>query len=206
MAITLAINDLQAIERAAAAIRRGELVVLPTDTVYGLACSPFDAAAIERIYVVKQRPADKSLPVLLADESDALKVAREITPTAAKLMARFWPGVLTLTLPKRADLPANLTAYATVGLRMPDHDGCRALIRAAGGVLAVTSANRSGEANPTTVQMAAASLGEGVAVYLDGGESANALASTVVDLRGASFTIVRAGAITEAMIQAVLEG
>ena len=195
-----------AIPRAAAVLARGELVVVPTDTVYGVACSPFDSAAIGRIFAAKGRPPDKAIPVLLADGEDVIRLASSVPPIAQKLAAHFWPGPLTMILPKRKGLPPNLSAYATIGLRVPDHDGCRALIRAAGGAIAATSANRSGAANPTTVEEAAAQLGEAVALYLDGGKTAGDRPSTVVSLEGGKLTVLRPGPVTRAMLDSALAG
>ncbi len=193
-----------AILRAAATLARGELVVVPTDTVYGVACSPFDSAAIERIFAAKQRPPDKAIAVLLADVENVQRLAAHISPSAQKLAACFWPGPLTMVLPKRDGLPSNLSAYPTIGLRVPDHDGCRAFIRAVGGAIAATSANRSGAANPTTVEEASAQLGETVAMYLDGGKTAGDKPSTVVSLEGEKLTVLRHGPITEAMLDKAL--
>ncbi len=202
--ISITVPD--AIPRAAATLARGELVVVPTDTVYGVVCSPFDAATIERIFAAKQRPPDKAIPVLLADVEDVLRLASHISPSAQKLAACFWPGPLTMVLPKRDGLPPNLSVYPTIGLRVPDHDGCRAFIRTAGGAIAATSANRSGAANPTTVEEAAAQLGETVAMYLNGGKTAGDTPSTVVSLEGDMLTVLRQGPVTQAMLDRVLAG
>jgi L-threonylcarbamoyladenylate synthase len=200
----ISIANPDAIPLAAAAVAQGELIVVPTDTVYGVACSPFNEKSIARLYVAKNRPHEKAIQVLLADTGDALQVAKSVPPLARFLAARFWPGALTMTFPKRDGLPPNLSVYPTVGVRVPDHDQCRALIRAVGGALAATSANRSGEANPTTVQQAVAALGESVSVYLDGGQTAGDRASTVIELHEDSFTVLREGPITEAMLSEAL--
>ena len=201
----LPISDPDAIPRAVAALERGELVVLPTDTVYGVAAAAFDSAAIDRLYAAKQRPAEKAIPVLLADVESARRVASDIPPLAARFAAHFWPGPLTITLPKREGLPPNLSAYPTIAARMPDHSGCRAVIRAAGEVLAVTSANRSGGPNPTTVHEAVGQLGDTVAIYLDGGTTPGPVASTVVAVAGETFRVLRSGPVTEAMLARVAE-
>ncbi len=198
------IHHPEAIAQACAILNDGGLVVVPTDTVYGVACNLFDEAAIARLFIAKQRPADKAIPVLLADLAAAETVATHIPEQAAQLAARFWPGPLTLTLPKRPDLPPNLSAFPTVGVRVPDHAGCRALLRAAGGALAVTSANRSGGENPTRVEDARKQLGDYVALYLDDGTSPRALASTVVMLDESGFRILREGPISAAAIAAAL--
>jgi tRNA A37 threonylcarbamoyladenosine synthetase subunit TsaC/SUA5/YrdC len=121
---------------------RGDLIVLPTDTVYGVG-SRIEATAIDRIFAAKQRPPERAVPVLLADIDAVPLVARVFPETARRLAESFWPGPLTLALPKRDNLPANLTHFPTVGVRVPDHAEARAVIAAAGGALAVTSANRS---------------------------------------------------------------
>ncbi len=198
------IHHPEAINQACAILSDGGLVVVPTDTVYGVACNPFDEAAIERLFIAKQRPPDKAIPVLLADLAAAEAVATYIPEQAKQLAERFWPGPLTLTLPKRPNLPPNLSAFPTVGVRVPDHDGCRALLRAAGGALAVTSANRSGGENPTDVEDARKQLGDHVALYLDDGPSPRALASTVVAIDKSGFRILREGPISAAEIAAVL--
>jgi L-threonylcarbamoyladenylate synthase len=194
------ITDPDAIRLAANAIARGELIVTPTDTVYGVACSPFNTAAIDKLYATKNRPREKAIQVLLADADDILLVATAVPPLAQKFAARFWPGALTMTFPKRDTLPSNLSIYDTVGARVPNHGGCRMLIRAVGGALATTSANRSGAANPTTIQAAVDALGDAVAIYLDGGKTTGDLASTVIALEGDSYTVLREGPITAAML------
>lgn len=193
-----------AVRLAAAAVARGELVVVPTDTVYGVACSPFNETSIARLYEAKRRPQEKAIQVLLADVNDALLVAKCVPPVARALAGRFWPGALTMTLPKRDGLPPNLSMYDTVGVRVPAHEHCRALIRAVGGALAATSANRSGAANPTTVQAAFEALGEAVSVYLDSGQTAGDRASTVIELHDDTFTLLREGPITQAMLNEAL--
>ncbi len=199
----LPIADPDAIPRAVAAIQRGEVIVVPTDTVYGVACSPFNEAAIDHLYEIKQRPREKAIQVLLADLNDVLLVATSIPPLARKFAERFWPGALTMTFPKRDGLPPNLSMFDTVGVRVPDHVQCRALIRAVGGAIAATSANLSGGANPTTVQSAVEALGDSVDLYLDGGQTAGDRASTVIQLHEDGFTVLRDGPVTRAMLEEV---
>jgi L-threonylcarbamoyladenylate synthase len=198
------ITDPTAIALAAQAVSNGELIVVPTDTVYGVACSPFRQESIARLFQAKNRPQEKAIQVLLADVGDTLLVARSVPPLAETLAARFWPGALTMTFPKRDGLPSNLSMYDTVGVRVPDHDALRTLIRAVGGGLATTSANRSGAANPTTVQAAVEALGDAVSVYLDGGQTAGDRASTVIELHDDSFTLLREGPVTQAMLDKAL--
>ncbi len=203
MTIILPVNIPEALLAARRALEAGELVVLPTDTVYGVAAR-IDSAAIARIFEAKQRPPDRAVPVLLADINNVTLVAAEMPEDAKRLASVFWPGALTLALPKRPDLPANLTVLPTVGVRVPDHAGARAILRAAGGALAVTSANRSDEPSPCTVHEAIAQLGSAVAVYLDGGPTPGGVPSTVVTFEEGALRVVRAGPISEQDLRAAL--
>ncbi|MEL7675076.1 MAG: L-threonylcarbamoyladenylate synthase [Chloroflexota bacterium] len=188
---------------AASVLRAGGLVVLPTDTVYGLAAA-IDAAAIDRIFAAKQRPPERAVPVLLADAGAAPLVTSDFPPAARRLAARFWPGPLTIAALRRDDLPPNLTQLPTVGVRVPDHAATRAVLAAAGGALAVTSANRSDEPPACTVADALAALGERVALYLDGGPCPGGVPSTVIALEGDAPRVLRAGPITEQALRAAL--
>lgn len=191
----------ESIPRALAILRAGGLVAFPTDTVYGLGCLAFEQAAIESIYIAKDRPPEKAIPVLIADVNDLERVARDIPDLARRLASRFWPGPLTLVLPKRADLPAAVSATATVGVRVPAHDVARALLRAAG-PMAVTSANLSGRESPRTVSEVMAQLGGRIPLVLDGGETPGGVPSTVVDVSsGAEPVILREGPISLAQIK-----
>jgi len=193
-------NDPAAIAAAAERLRRGLPVVLPTDTVYGVGVLPFDAAAIDRLYAVKGRPAEKGIPVLLGDVADVAYVAGIIPPSAAALMAHFWPGPLTLVVPRSADLPANLSPDDTVAVRVPDHPVARALIRAAGGAVAASSANLSDQPPALTADEVLATLGGRVAAVLDDGPSPGGVASTVVDCTVDPPVIRRAGPLTAAQL------
>lgn len=188
---------------AASVLRAGGLVVLPTDTVYGLAAA-IDAAAIDRIFAAKQRPPERAVPVLLADAGAAPLVTSDFPPAARRLAARFWPGPLTIAAPRRDDLPPNLTQLPTVGVRVPDHAAARAILAAAGGALAVTSANRSDEPPACAVADAIAALGERVALFLDGGPCPGGVPSTVITLEDGAPRVLRAGPITESMLRAAL--
>jgi L-threonylcarbamoyladenylate synthase len=201
----LAADDDQAPSRAAEVLRAGGLVILPTDTVYGVAADWRQPDAVAALYRAKGRPPDKAIPVLLADPDDISIVAREVPLAACRLADAFWPGPLTIAVPKRPDLPDIVSALPTVGVRLPDHDATRAVIRAMGGALAVTSANRSGQPSPLTAQEAAAALGETIALVLDGGSCPGGVPSTVVDVSEGRLQIVRAGPIDEAALRAALE-
>jgi len=188
---------------AARVLRAGGLVVLPTDTVYGVAAA-IEAAAIDRIFAAKQRPPERAVPVLLADAGAAPLVTQAFPAAARRLAAAFWPGPLTIAVPRRDDLPPNLTQLPTVGVRVPDHAAARAILAAAGGALAVTSANRSDEPPACAVADAIAALGERVALYLDGGLCPGGVPSTVIALEDGAPRVLRAGPITEPMLRAAL--
>ena len=190
--------DPTAIPAAADLLRRGLPVVLPTDTVYGVGVLPFDAAAIDLLYAIKGRPAEKGIPILLGDVADVAHVAGIIPPAAAALMAHFWPGPLTLIVPRRPELPANLSPDDTIAVRVPDHALARALIRAAGGAVAATSANVSGQPPARAADEALAVLGGRVAAVLDDGPSPGGVASTVVDCTVDPPVVRRAGPLTAA--------
>ena len=192
--------DAEAIATAAGQLRRGQPVVFPTDTVYGVGVLHFDAAAIDRLYAAKGRPAEKGIPVLLAGAADVAQVAGDIPPAAAALMARFWPGALTLIVPRRPELPANLSPDDTVAVRVPDHPVARALIRAAGGAVAPTSANVSGQPAARSAGEAAAALNGRVAAIVDGGPAPGGSASTIVDCTVSPPVIVRPGPLSAATL------
>ena len=190
--------DPTAIPAAADLLRRGLPVVLPTDTVYGVGVLPYDAAAVDRLYAVKGRPAEKGIPILLGDVADVAHVAGIIPPAAAALMAHFWPGPLTLIVPRRPELPANLSPDDTIAVRVPDHALARALIRAAGGAVAATSANVSGQPPARAADEALAGVGGRVAAVLDDGLSPGGVALTVVDCTVDPPVVRRAGPLTAA--------
>ena len=196
---------------AARVLADGGLVALPTDTVYGIAVALATAGGIERLFAAKSRPPDKAIALLLenADQADEIGV---LSPAARHLARAFWPGGLTLVVPRRTDrpLPAALTggalapgAIPTVGLRVPAHDAPRALARAVG-PLPTTSANRSGEPEARDADEIEDRLGDAVDLILDGGPAPGGPASTVVDVTGDSVVILRQGAVAEASLEACL--
>jgi L-threonylcarbamoyladenylate synthase len=190
-------------EEAIRVLRGGGVVALPTDTVYGLAVDLATAGGIDRLFEVKRRPADRAIVLLLANVEQARDIAGW-PPTADRLAARFWPGGLTLVLPRRAedDLPDALTAgRPTIGVRLPDHDCPRTLARGLG-PLPVTSANLSGLPAAVDAQQVHSQLGESIDLVLDGGPSRGGLASTVVDCTGDEVRVLRAGAVPEPEILA----
>lgn len=186
-------TDPDMIPAVSAAIQRNEVIILPTDTVYGVGTNAFDEDAVRCLFVVKQRAREKGIPILIAELSDLEKIAIDIPPVANRLIARFWPGPLTLVLPKRPDLPPAISNSNYVAVRLPDHDVSREIIRAAGGALATTSANLSGRAPAQTVDEALRELAGAVTLAIDDGPSGGQVASTVVDCTRDEIRILRSG-------------
>jgi len=194
----------QAIRTAAASLREGDIIAVPTDTVYGLAADPWHSGAADRLFLVKGRPRSVELPVLVADEDQALSLATAVPDSARRLMEAFWPGALTLVLPRREDVTADLgDEDETIGVRCPDHPVPLALCREVG-PFATTSANRHG-APPVTSATALSSGWPGVALVLDGG-ICDGEPSTVVDSTGEVPKLLRAGCVEWARILAVAGG
>jgi tRNA threonylcarbamoyl adenosine modification protein (Sua5/YciO/YrdC/YwlC family) len=192
-------SDLAAIARAVA---RGQVVVIPTDTVYGLACDPADAGAVQQIYDIKRRPDDLELTLLAADAGQLEQLVR-VTPAAAALTAAFWPGGLSVVLPvgeRRLAIPRR---GATLSVRVPDHALARELLRATG-PLATTSANRHGEPPALTAADAVRAMGSAVYAALDGGPAAGR-ASTIIDCTTPAVRVLREGPIPSAALFALLE-
>jgi len=192
----LSAKDPDAITTTAAAARQGRLVVIPTDTVYGVGCTVTDDSVIRRLYAAKLRPLDKAIPVLLADPDALPQIVTEVSSTARTLIERFWPGPLTLVLPKRPDLPPALSPTDTVAVRIPDHPVARQVIAAAGGAMAVTSANASGAPPAQTAAAAHDQLAGRVSIVLDDGRAPVGVASTVALLSGAELRILRPGPLS----------
>ncbi len=194
-----------AFERAVALLRGGELVAFPTDTVYGVGALAWEAQAVAKLYAAKLRPAGKAIPILLADPADVELVARDLPSAARRLAERFWPGPLTLVVPRAERVPPEVSAGGTsVAVRVPDHAMARDLIRAAGAPLATTSANLSGGPSPVTAQDVAAQLAGRIPFILDGGPCPGGVASTVVDLTGPQPVVLRPGPISLDEILAAL--
>lgn len=189
---------------AARAVRAGRLVVLPTDTVYGLGCDAFSAAAVRALLKAKNRGPDMPVPVLVGSWSTIDGLVLGVPKTARQLIEAFWPGGLSLVLPHAPSLSWDLgSTKGTVMLRMPLHPVALELLRDVG-PMAVSSANISGQPAPATAAGALEQLGESVGVYLDGGDSGEPVASTVVDLTGDAPLILREGAVTTADVAEVL--
>lgn len=186
----------ETITQAAAQARAGNLIVIPTDTLYGLAGDAFNAAAVRAIYAAKQRPFSKPIPILLADSSDLDRVVRTVPAVAQAFINQYWPGPLTLLLPKHPDLPAEISNNDSVAVRIPDSRVGREIIRAAGGALAVTSANLSGQAPAETAVDALNQLAGWVTAVVDDGPSPHAAASTILDCTGDELKLLREGPIS----------
>jgi L-threonylcarbamoyladenylate synthase len=186
----------ESLRRAAAAVVAGELIVVPTDTVYGVAAMPTPAGA-QRLFRAKGRPETRAIPLLLSGVSALPGVVAQWPQTARVLTRQYWPGALTVVVPARASVAGEITAgLGTVGVRVPASEAARTIISLAGGVLAVTSANRSGEAAAVTVNEAVTALGDEVAWYVDGGSLALGVPSTVVEVSERRVRVLRHGGIT----------
>jgi L-threonylcarbamoyladenylate synthase len=181
------------------------LVAFPTETVYGLGANALDPSAIEKIYAAKDRPPSSPLIVHVSSIEMAKELAREWPERADKLARIFWPGPLTLVLPKQPHVPDRVTAgLDTVGVRMPANPIALELIREAGVPIAAPSANRFGGLSPTTAQHVTQSLGDRVAMVLDGGRTNVGIESTVLSLAGVDAVLLRPGMVTRQEIEAVI--
>lgn len=181
------------LDLAAQLLREQRLVAFPTDTVYGLGTLAFDGATVLKLYVAKERPPEKAIPILIADSADLDRVAIDVPPLAYRLMEEFWPGALTIVVPKQPSIPIEVSTTNTVAVRMPDLDLARDLMRLTG-PLAVTSANRSAGPNPRTAQAVLEQLAGRINAIVDGGETPGGVPSTVVDCTQAVPLILREGA------------
>lgn len=194
-----------AVERAAAALRAGEVVALPTETVYGLAANALDPVAVAKIYALKGRPAHNPIILHVASRALACACASQWPPLADCLGEAFWPGPLTLVVSKAAHIPELVTAGGpTVGVRWPQHPFMQAVIRACGFPLAAPSANRSNHLSPTCAAHVVRHLGDRLALIVDGGDANVGIESTVVDVTGSRPRILRPGMIDAAAIARVI--
>ena len=192
------------LDAAAAAIAAGDLVLLPTDTVYGVAADAFTPAAVTGLLAAKNRGRAMPVPVLIGEAATLAGLVLESPPAAVDLATAFWPGGLTLVVEHAPSLAWDLgDAEGTVAVRLPDDDLARDLLRRTG-PLAVSSANRSGRPAATTAQEAVEQLGDRAAVVLDGGPRASSAASTIVDCTGPTPRVLRVGAIPVVRLREVV--
>ena len=193
------------IREAAALIRAGELVGMPTETVYGLGADALNPQAVLRIFEAKGRPADNPLIVHVAEIGDVPPLVRAIPDAAKRLMEAYWPGPMTLILPKADCIPDAVSAgLNTVGIRLPASEAARALIRAAGRPIAAPSGNRSGRPSPTTAAHMFEDMDGRIPLILDGGACEVGVESSVIDATGETPIVLRPGGITPEMIERVL--
>jgi L-threonylcarbamoyladenylate synthase len=197
--------DPAAIARAAGLLRAGRLVAFPTETVYGLGANALDPTAVGGIFAAKGRPSSNPLIVHVAEAALTGNVAAQWPETAARLAAKFWPGPLTIVVPRKPGLPDEVTAGGpTVAVRCPAHAVAQALIRAAGVPLAAPSANRSTELSPTRAEHVLKGLGGRIDMILDGGPCPGGIESTVVDASGPVVRLLRPGPITVPVLEEVV--
>jgi L-threonylcarbamoyladenylate synthase len=184
------------IEKGVKILRIGGVIAFPTDTVYGLGADAFNATAVERIYEIKNRPRHQQLPLLISDLERLTVLADPIPEIAWFLARRFWPGGLTLVLPKTDSLPAYLASGPTIAVRVPDHPVCLALIQHLGNPIIGTSANISGQPSVLTAEEVGQQLGGKIDFIINGGKCPGGRESTVVDITRKAQAILRQGIIS----------
>ena len=191
--------------QAAKVIKKGGLVVFPTETVYGLGANALNIQAVKKIFKTKKRPIDNPLIVHIAEKKDLQKIVTSVSAVAKKLIDKFWPGPLTIIFKKKNIIPNEVTAgLETVAVRLPNHALARAFIREAGVPIAAPSANFSGRPSPTEVSHAKKDLGKKTIFILDGGRSKFGIESTIINVLEKIPIILRQGAITREALQKVL--
>jgi L-threonylcarbamoyladenylate synthase len=197
--------DATVLEEAATLIRAGGIVAAPTDTLYGLAADPFSGAAVEKIFAVKGRSAERALPLIAADIEQIERWLSPVSPAGRLLAAAYWPGPLTLLVARPAVLPEAVTGgFEQVGVRVPAHAVARELCRVCGRPLTATSANVSGAPASADPDVIAQTMDEGVGLLLDAGHTRGGPPSTIVDVSGHAPRLVRAGAIPWDEVRACL--
>lgn len=198
--------DKKIIQQAAGIIKKGGIIIFPTETVYGLGADAFNSEAVKKIFSIKKRSLKKPLPVLIADIKDLKRLVKNISLSAEILLKKFWPGPLTLVLKKKKSAPDEITAGgSTIAVRMPSNKIALALIKASRTVLVGTSANISGQASAKTVKEISEELRMKVDLILDAGACKIGLVSTIVDLSGRNLRILREGSIKKKeIVEAVL--
>lgn len=191
----LSIQDADGLAAALEILAGGGLVAFPTDTVYGLGALAYDENAVASLYDVKERGMEKAIPILIGEFDQLAQVTSGVTPMAEKLAKRFWPGPLTMILPRHASIPYAVTPFETVGVRIPNLIALRKLLRLTG-PMAVTSANISGQGSPATAMGVKAQLGGRIPLILDGGATRGGIPSTLVDCTKSEPVILREGPIS----------
>jgi L-threonylcarbamoyladenylate synthase len=187
---------------AVAALERGEVIVFPTETLYGLGADALDPAAVDRVLQLKGRDPANPIPVLVADRAMLARLVSEIPPLAEKLVARFWPGPLTLILPARLDIPRPLlNTDGGVGVRISSHPTAAAIVQGLGRPLTSTSANPTGKSPARTLQQARDYFAGAIDIFIDGGELTSKTGSTVAEIIGDRLRIIRDGEITREQLE-----
>jgi len=185
-----------AIEWAAERITTGGVIALPTDTVYGIAASLSHPEALDRLFAIKERPTERTIPILVSSTNQLEHLTRELDPDVALLLRRYWPGPLTVVIPAREGMPEQVLGPGrTVGVRMPNHPLAIEVIAKAGGAIACTSANRFGEPPARSAQEVASTIGPRLDLILDGGLAPGGVPSSVVAFEGDEIKVLREGAI-----------
>lgn len=196
VSIRSGLPDALVIEHAAALIKAGRLVVYPTETLYGIGADATNAEALRRVYEIKGREGAKPL-LIIVDAFERLQpLVHQVTPEARSLMSAFWPGPLTLVFRASSQVPDEMTAgTGTIGARIPSSTFCRALVRACGGPITSTSANRAGEPTPKTIGEIRKALSDGIDLFIDAGALPASAPSTVVDVTTSPPRLLREGAV-----------
>lgn len=198
-------NDKNCIEMASKVLNKDGLVAFPTETVYGLGANALNAEAAAKIYAAKGRPSDNPLIVHIASIQDVYKIASDVPENATALMEAFWPGPLTIILPKKDIVPDGTTGgLNTVAIRMPSHPVALSLIKESGVLIAAPSANTSGRPSPTNASHVIEDMDGKIDMIIDGGDVGIGIESTIIDLTGDIPTILRPGFITKAMLENII--
>ena len=204
MPVVLSAQDSNAIIVVAEMISRGKLVVIPTDSGYGLATALSDESIL-KLYLAKNRTPDKTTPLLISSLEDLSMVSQQLLPPERRVAERFWPGPLTLLLPKADGLPQRISKLPTVPVRLPDHKVAQAVVKACGGALAVIKATVTNQASARNPLEALQLFGDSIAAVLDVGEYTDEVSSTVAEINGRHLRIVRPGPISEEELRTVLD-
>jgi L-threonylcarbamoyladenylate synthase len=198
----LPIEHPDAVDLAADTLSCGDPVAFPTDTVYGVGVDAFEAEAIQQLFVIKERDLSRAVPILLGEISHLSRIVGEMSYKALRAAEAFWPGPLTLVVPRHPALPDILAPGKTIGVRMPDHAAALSLLKRTG-PLAVTSANRSGAPSPRTAREVFEQLGGRIPLILDGGDTPGGIPSTVIDCTGEEIRLIRHGPVSLQEINAL---